>query len=228
MTADRLLMEASLYTIADIARILDQKYQKIHHWTKPLHSQSTARHQLPPIITTKRAAKRGRPSVPFVGLVEAQVIVLLRECGVPMQRIRPALVRLEKENGLEHALASEKLCTDGVEVLYELGEGNPKLIVVRNNQWMLHEVVEDFLKKIKYSEDGYANRIQLVKYKEAEVVVDPTMSFGQPIFATSGVRVQDVVERLRTGEPMEEVAEDFHTPRSHIEEAWELANAKAA
>ncbi len=228
MTADRLLMEASLYTIADIARILDQKYQKIHRWTKPLHLQSTARRQLPPIITTRPAAKPGRPSVPFVGLVEAQVMVLLRQCGVAMQRIRPALARLEEENGLKHALASKKLCTDGVEVLYELGVNGTKLIVIKNAKKVFSEIVEDFLKKIEYSEDGYASRIQLVKYKKAKVVVDPTMSFGQPIFATSGVRVQDVVERLRTGEPKEEVAEDFHTPRSHIEEAWELANAKAA
>jgi len=151
-------MEASLYTIADVARILDQKYQKIHRWTKPLHLQSTARQLL-------------------------------------------------------H---------------HELGVNDTKLIVIKNAKKVFSEIVEDFLKKIEYSEDGYANRIQLVKYKKAEVVVDPTMSFGQPIFAASGVRVQDVVERLRTGEPKEEVAEDFHTPRSHIEEAWELANAKAA
>jgi nucleotide-binding universal stress UspA family protein len=38
---------------------------------------------------------------------------------VPLQRIRPAVEVLEKEIGVEHALASKRLYTDGAEVLFD-------------------------------------------------------------------------------------------------------------
>lgn len=222
---DQFCNEIPLYTIAEVAQILDQDYQKIHRWTKPFYSKNRPSHPFPQIVTTLKALKRGRPTVPFVGLVEARVVVLLREGGVPMQHIRPALVKLEQEIGLEHALASKKLLTDGAEILYTLGTHDEKIVVYRNNQLMLHQMVEDLLKIIEYSENGYAKRVKLIKYKTAEVVVDPMMSFGQPIFVASGVRVQDIVDRLNTGEPIHEVADDFCTPLPHVEEAWNLAKA---
>src|SRR5215212_5046861 len=39
--------------------------------------------------------------------------------GVPLQRIRPAVEVLEKEIGVDHALASKRLYTDGAEVLFD-------------------------------------------------------------------------------------------------------------
>jgi hypothetical protein len=60
--------------------------------------------------------------VPFVGLAEGMMLAAIRQAGVPLQRIRPALVRLSEELGIEHALASRALYTDGAEVLYDFAE----------------------------------------------------------------------------------------------------------
>ena len=62
------------------------------------------------------------PTIPFVGLTEAYVLASFRQAGVPMQRIRPAVRRLEEEMGLAQALASERLRTDGAEVLWDYGQ----------------------------------------------------------------------------------------------------------
>src|SRR6202022_2040716 len=122
--------------------------------------------------------------------------------GVPMQRIRPALVRLEEQIGLAHALASKKLFTDGVEILYDYGERGDdpaaakaarELVVVRNNQRVFNEVVEDYLRRIDFAADGYAQVIHLPAYEKADVVVDPSRGFGQPIFARGGVRLEDAL-----------------------------------
>lgn len=50
------------------------------------------------------------------------MLAAIREAGVPLQRIRPALSRLQDELGFEHALASRRLFTDGVEVLCDYAE----------------------------------------------------------------------------------------------------------
>jgi hypothetical protein len=60
--------------------------------------------------------------MPFIGLVEAYALAAFRKAGVPMQRIRPTIDALASELGLAHALASKRLYTDGVEVLYDYAQ----------------------------------------------------------------------------------------------------------
>jgi hypothetical protein len=73
------------------------------------------------LITAAQAPTPRGPTIPFVGLAEAYVLASFRQAGVPMQRIRPAIRRLEAEMGLIQALASERLRTDGAEVLWDYG-----------------------------------------------------------------------------------------------------------
>src|SRR5438445_3163303 len=89
-------------------------------------------------------------SIPFVGLAEGMVLAAFRETGLPLQRIRPALDRLRAEHDLEHALASDRLYTDGAEVLYDYARAHGDkqlrlLTVVRSGQRVFHEVIERYL-----------------------------------------------------------------------------------
>jgi hypothetical protein len=46
----------------------------------------------------------------------------IRQAGVALQRIRPALARLRDTFGLDHVHASRSLYTDGAEVLCDFAE----------------------------------------------------------------------------------------------------------
>ena len=89
--------------------------------------------------------------MPFIGLADGYVLAAFRKAGVPLQRNRPAIARLQDELCIPHALASRSLYTDGAEVLYDYAEdsgdtGEAKsareLVVVRNNQLVFKEVVD--------------------------------------------------------------------------------------
>jgi hypothetical protein len=69
--------------------------------------------QAEPIISAVKLGHRSDPAVPFIGLAEAYTLAAFRKAGVPMQRVRPAVDALEAELGLEYALASKRLYTDG-------------------------------------------------------------------------------------------------------------------
>ena len=165
----------------------------------------------PPLLTGVRDG-RGY-TVPFNALAEGFIIESFRRVGLPMARIRPAIEVLREEIGLENALLSERLMTDGAEILYKNGED--ELVVVRNHQGVFNEVVAEFLKSISYR-DGFAQLIRLPAYESVEVIVDPTRNSGQPTIAKLGVRVEDVVSRVRAGEAMDDVAEDFGLQRSEL------------
>jgi hypothetical protein len=74
------------------------------------------------LITVAEAPTPRGPTIPFVGLTEAYILASFRQAGVPMQRIRPAIRRLEEEMGLTQALASERLRADGAELLWDYGQ----------------------------------------------------------------------------------------------------------
>jgi uncharacterized protein (DUF433 family) len=190
-----------------------------------------------PIITAVRPARRDGPAIPFIGLAEAYALAAFRSAGVPMQRIRPAVDVLARELGLEHALASQRLYTDGAEVLYDYaehagdtpeGESARELVVVRNNQRVFNEVVDLYLRRIDFGPDGYAQLIRLPQYKVAEVTVDPDHAFGRPRFTHGGASVDNVIDLFRAGEPVDSVAEEFGLTRYEVEDAIRVVTRAAA
>jgi uncharacterized protein (DUF433 family) len=180
-------------------------------------------------IFRMRATPRG-PTIPFIGLTEAYVLASFREAGVPMQRIRPAIYRLEEEMGLTQALASERLRTDGAEVLYDYGQHTDDpaekdavgdLVVVRNGQRVFRPIVRDYLRRVTYR-DGWARIINVGRGK-IDVTVDPWINGGQPTLARRGIAVADVLSRIRAGEPSKAVAADYGLRISEVTALLELA-----
>ena len=111
-----------LYSVTEAALHLDVPVSTFRAWTHGYARRSSGRRTATgePIVTT--VPRDAGVSVPFVGLAEAHALAAIRRSGVPLQRIRPALQRLQDELGIEHVLASQSLYTDGAEVLYDFAE----------------------------------------------------------------------------------------------------------
>lgn len=178
-----------------------------------------------PIITALPRTTRNQARLPFVGIAEAYVLNAFRRAGVPMQRIRPSLDWLTKNVG-PHALASRDLFTDGAEVLWrfaeQAGEGSPDdevvkgLIVPRSGQYVFKEIVEHYLKQIRFADDKFASVIRLPQYGDANVVLDPSRGYGQPVFDASGARVADALGPLRAGASFQAVADDYGVTEAQL------------
>ena len=227
-----------LYTVTEAARYLDVPASTLASWAKGYRRAGKGRPEVTgaPVLTTVTSRGRG-PVIPFVGLAEGLVLTAMRRAGVPLQRIRPALTRLDEELGLQHALASRRLYTDGAEVLYDYGETGEdedaaraarELVVVRSDQRMFNEVVEAYLRRLEFADDGYVQLIRLPAYEVAEIVVDPARGFGQPIFARGGARLEDALALFRAGEPLDVVAQEYGVPRAELEDAVRIATRVAA
>jgi uncharacterized protein (DUF433 family) len=229
--------ETPLYTISEAARALEVPTTTFGTWARGYEWHLTGRGTVrgEPIVTCIQDDP-GLPSIPFVGLAEGMVLAAMRRSGVPMQRIRPAILELAREIGVDHALASRHLYTDGAELLYdfsqELEEADARaireLVVIRSRQRVFVPVVEQYLRRIEYARDGYAKLIRLPGYDRAEVIVDPKRAFGQPIFASSAVTIQDVLERFWAGEDIETVSKEFGVPSLQVEDVVRANSRQAA
>lgn len=235
-----LRFEVPLYTVTDAARIVDVPPSTLATWAKGYVRQFPDRPEVmgEPVVAYVPPERVGAPAIPFVGLAEALVLAAIRRSGVPMQRVRPALQALNEGLGLEHALASKKLYTDGAELLFDFGEHHRdsidgqialELVVVRSGQRIFETVIEEYLKRVDYDpDDGYARLIHVPAYKKAQVVVDPNRAFGAPIFEHGAGRVEDVLQRFWAGESLDELASDYGVPPDQLEDVVRVASRRAA
>jgi uncharacterized protein (DUF433 family) len=213
--------EAPLYTVAEAARFLGVPASSFGNWARGY--RATFRSRKPVVgrpIVTSVDAMRPYPSIPFIGLAEGFVVAALRRTGVSLQHIRKAVAVLEQEVGLEHALASQRLFTDGASVLYDYAseERDEELLTrVVTQQRVLADVVRDHLSLVTYGSDGWPLKVVSPITTRPVVAVDPDRGFGQPIFIRSGVRVESVLDRIRGDDPPRDVAADMGVPLEDIE-----------
>jgi uncharacterized protein (DUF433 family) len=209
-----------IYTVPEAARFLGVPPTTFSNWARGYRVRPQGRREVvgAPIVTAFDG-KGLWPSIPFVGLAEGLVIAAFRRSGVSLQHIRKAVAVLNREIGIEYALASRKLYTDGARVLYDYAshEDEEFLTHVVTQQRVFADVVREYLELITYGSDGWPELLVSPITPHPVVVVDPKRGFGQPIFIRSGVRIEDVLDRIRADEPMNAVAEDFGVPIEDVE-----------
>lgn len=222
------------YTLAEAARFLGVPRSTFSTWAKGYVRRPPHR----PVVTgepilTSVEVEPGFPCVPFVGLAEGMVLAAFRRGGVSLQHIRAAVSILEREIGMEHALASRRLFTDGAVILYDYLDAKPDddlagLTEVASRQRVFATVIREYLQRIEYGPDGWATKLISPATPGPIALIDPKLSFGQPIFIHGAGRVEDVLDRWRAGDPLAGVAEDFGVPVEDVEDMLRVALPAAA
>lgn len=216
-----------LYTVAEAAQYLGVPRRTLGYWAEPHRDKS-------PIVTVVPNGGRNQPVVPFVGLTEAFVAAVFRRVhGLKWSYIRQALADIQADMGLDYALASENLYTDGAEILFDHrrdDEETALLVEVTSQNILFAEVVRDHLKRITYGPDGWASELILPTPREV-AVVNPKRAYGQPLTIRGGARVVDLLDRFEGGESPGEIGEDFGVPEDDVLEilrAYYRAKPEAA
>jgi hypothetical protein len=158
--------------------------------------------------------------VPFVGFTEAFVASIFRRVhGLSWPYIRRALARIEDEIGLKYALASKQLYTDGAKILFDYREYQEEarlLVEVVSDNFVFTEVIEDYLKRIEYAPDGWAEQIVLPTPRPVAVVT-PYKAYGQPLTLRGNARIVDILDRFEGSS---------HSVRSQKTSGWPLKMLK--
>jgi uncharacterized protein (DUF433 family) len=211
-----------LLNLAQAGRYLHVPQQTFHRWARGYERGQPLLH----------VVERSQASLPvtFIALAEAHVLDALRDAGVNPRRIRPALYRLQKEFGRDYVLVAPELATDGIDVLWDFSKSRAGqgLIAADTGQHVLREIVQDHMSYIAWDNDGFPVELELRHWLPSKVIVDVRRSFGQPIFAGTGVRVADVAGMMKAGEGAETVAEEFGIPVGDVRTAARILLGRAA
>jgi uncharacterized protein (DUF433 family) len=209
------LLDRSIYSYADVDRLVGLHSGTAKRW---LEGYERAGRVYDPVL---RDEPSGKDVVTWGEMVEARFLAEFRTQRVPVQRLRPAIVRLRKEFG-RYPLAHARpfLDVEGRELVRvvqeEVGVDRPlRLVVVRNGQAMLTQATERFRHAVQYH-DGVVTRLS-PDTRTGLVVMDPAHAFGQP--AVRNVRTAALAEDYRAGTSREALADLYDLSPSQVDEA---------
>lgn len=154
-------------------------------------------------------------TIPYAGLLEAQVVHQLRQAGLALAAIREANDALKRELDRPHPLIWRHLAHDGKDILRPFEAG---WVRARDGQRGIPDVIDLSLQRVVAWQGDYPSRIRLDGYGGLDVMSDPEYSGGHPIHWESGVRVEDIVGLVRAGDGLDVAAEEFRIPRAEVEE----------
>ena len=202
-----------LFTIDEAAHHVGLPRTTLMDWT---------RRQAGPAPLVHRIVNPSAPraaSLPFVAVIEAHMLRGFRDLGLSAQGLRDSVARLRTRLGDEYALATRRIATDGVDLLVDMSQhGEPaEWARAADSQGAIREVIEDYLKFVRWGKDRYPDRLTLKAYQGADVIIDPRFAYGQPVLERQKVRVEDILDAFWAGEGYLTIAEEFGVRADEVE-----------
>lgn len=209
------LLDRAIYSYADVDRLAGLHAGTARRW---LDGYERGGRFYEPVL---REEPTGVDAVTWGEMVEARMLAEFRSKQVPVQRLRPAIVRLRQEFG-RYPLAHARpfLDVEGRELVRsvqdEVGIDRPlQFMVIRNGQTMLAPASERFQQIVGYS-DGVVVQLN-PDARTPAVVMDPARAFGQP--AVRNVRTDALAEDYRAGTSREVLADLYDLDPDQVDEA---------
>ena len=203
-----------LYSVADMSRLLGvagatTSSHKVARWAR----DGLIEH------------RNHRPEYSFLDLISLRVVGWLRAEGVSLSSIRLAEEYLIAREDIDRPLATERIFTDGVNVLYEANPAIEGQITAANRagQEVLVRTLAGVLRGVEYR-DGLAARWQI----RHGVIVDPRVQFGDPCVSGRSLRTAQIAGMHSAGESIERIAHFYSLSPSAIEDAISFEAALAA
>jgi uncharacterized protein (DUF433 family) len=207
MNKFKTLNEAPNYSVAEAAHYLRLKQQHIRRW-----------------IDNEIICTQGN-GLSFFNLLELHTLKGLRKgTGLPMQRIRRALLEFGAMENSAHPLLDTRLETDGLHLF--LYDGDAYFNLNRAGQMGLPEILSMYLKRIDRFESGEMIFFPFIASEDADeprtIQMAPQIAFGRPVLANTGIAVDVIAGRFRARDTVSNLAEEYGVPARLIEEAIRL------
>lgn len=189
-----------VYSITEAARYTKSSPQKLHNWFR-----DEKRH----IFQSDYSDTPMSRAISFHDLIDALVVVRLRELNCSMHHIREVHAKYCAKWNTTHPFCLKKFYVDKTRkrVLYEDDEcgENPLVDALCGQSEFNH--IKSHLKQIEYSKGLMA--IALRWKIHPGIVIDPTIRFGKPIIQGTGLTTQVIANQFYAYDKDAEIVADL-------------------
>ncbi len=213
--------ELPAYGFREAAHYLRVPVSTVRAWATGQKSDRGSKHYtFRPVLRLPEGSRQ----LSFFNLVEAFVLdALRRKNNFSLQKLRPAIQYLETSVAPDtaHPLAQLDVSVFNDELFVERME---LLNLSRPGQIAMGEVLRRYLERVERGAGGVQRLYPFVRRQvdldePRIIVIDPSLSFGRPVIAGTGIPTAVVAERFKAGERIEDLASDYRLPLPQIEEA---------
>lgn len=167
--------------------------------------------------------KPDKPLLSFTNLVEAHVLnAIRRKHNIDLQKVRKSILYVQEHFSYKHPLADQRFETYGKDLfIRHYGE---LINVSQDGQLAMKAVLEEHLNRVEHDPTGRAARLypflRANGHREnRSVVIDPYISFGNPVIAGTGIPTTVIASRFLAGDSVTDIATDYGRETFEIEEA---------
>jgi uncharacterized protein (DUF433 family) len=224
------LLNTGLYTVPEAARLTRISTGKIRRWIKgyDFRSGESVRHS-DAVWQGEIAPLDNKISLSFRDLLELRFVDAFIRAGVSWRTMRRAHAKAQVELHTTHPFCSNRIATDGKNILLRQGEedSDEALVNLVTNQPEFRRIVQNFLKELEFSGDDI---IWYPLGRERQIVLDPKRNFGQPTVTKSGVPAATLARSVKANSSQEIVARWYEVHPDEVRDAVEFEEslAKAA
>ncbi|WP_236721321.1 DUF433 domain-containing protein [Trichormus sp. NMC-1] len=209
------------YSIRDAAKYLRIPAGTISSWVKGRnYPTANGLNFFKPLILTQELKPK---LLSFTNLVEIHILRAIRKHHkIQLDNVRKALDYIDEQFQVPHPLAREKFRTDGVDLFIE--RYGSLINASKAGQTDMKEALNAHLERIEPDDTGLAIKFYPFTRSHEEdnpriVVIDPRIAFGRLVIADTGITTSILAERLKAGDSIEDLADDYDCDPAIIQEA---------
>jgi len=228
MKADTLqtkpVLGQGIYTLPDIAFLLDISYPKVSRWIKSFWNDKFGSKYGGTYSWSVDLTK----AVNFYTLIELYTFYRLAEAGVTTNSALKAHEILSAQFETPYPFAN-KMVLNGMkaldrQVVFEQSDGSIYSLDIYK-QFKI-EFVKEFFKNLDFDSNSLVYKFW-PKGKALEVVCDPTHQFGQPVIEGTNILSETIFRLYLAKEPVEFISELYEIPVARVVKAIEFHSSAA-
>lgn len=214
-----------IYTLSDLASILDLKYHKVRnllneYWDKRLANS----------FGEKYSWSIGKnKAVSFHTLVEFYIFYQLKDSGVSTQSILKAHMELSNAHDTPFPFAKseilEKINCFGKKVVFEISKD--EIINLDSTKQLNLKFIKNFMHKLDFDNDDLAKRLYPLGKKNS-IIVDPKHQFGQPTIKGTNLFPETIFNLYRRKESKKFIASSYEITIKEVNDAIDYCKNKNA
>lgn len=206
--------------MADAAKLLKAPPRNLRRWLGGYdYKRDDEIRHVPPLWTPDIPKLDDDIELSFRDLIELRFVRAFLEKGIGLKAVRNCLDYARQCIETDRPFSSGRFRTDGRTIFLESLEaaGEPKLLDLKEKQYVFKQVVEQSFKDLDLEGDIVA-RWRPYRGKDS-IVVDPTRSFGQPVAAASGVPTIVLADAVKAEGSVARVAALYEVDKSVVQDA---------
>jgi uncharacterized protein (DUF433 family) len=216
---DTTLLQTGIYTVPDVARLVDAPPQRVRGWVA-----GYPRTKAGPLLDNDLGWAGDQFAMSFTNLMEVRFIAKFSAFGVRVQAIRAMLAEAKELLRHPHPFATAAIFkTDGRKIFAEVADatGDSVLYDLKAKNWAMHGIVaQSLMKDVEYDPGGDPLAWRPRKDETPKVVIRPEVAFGRPTLEGTGIPTRVLFDAFfAEGETEESVARWYGVKRHEVRQA---------